>query len=106
MEVTMSDFEQKSILGEIQDRVRNEFVQNLDALVVEGLVKKGFEFSTHDELSDFVANRCSMDDCQGMPYKYCYVDGEPFFVICDEMRIAPDKNNPGFVKCGLQYAFI
>ena len=66
----------KSLVG-----FKEQFDQEVERRVVEGLRRKGFTFETEEQLKEFYQSRCSMSTSIYISTKNTYlVDEEPFLI--------------------------
>jgi len=71
----MSDYLQK-----IVEHLSKKTSKQIDDFIIEGLRRKGFEFENTFDLEQFIKERCTAADHQGVQQKTFYVDETPFLI--------------------------
>jgi hypothetical protein len=72
------------IVEDLSKKLHNE----IDNLFIEGLKKKGFEFSDRYEIEDFVKQNCRCEDNPNTKERIYYVFNIPFFLHNYEITIS------------------
>jgi len=78
----------QKIQSDIVSKTLAELNERLDQLLVEGLKRKGFVFSTKVKLERFIKNRCRVEEYTVSNQKLFYVNDKPFLIY--DMKIEPN----------------
>lgn len=85
----------KSLHYAIVDQINEGLIRKLESLVIEGLKKKGFEFTDENELRDFIKTRCRRVDHVDKKEHVYFVDDTPFFLHKYEIIIETPQERDG-----------
>lgn len=64
----------------LTQELSNNLISEMEKIFIEGLKRKGFEFSSKIEIERFVSTRCRCDDNIQHKEKMYYVDDVPFLL--------------------------
>lgn len=93
----------KNIQDEIIQKVTSDLYDKLEALIIEGLKRKGFVFSTYEETCLFVKQNCrKTENIQQKKHIY-YVNNIPFFLHKYEVIYEPITEDNNGIKITANY---
>ncbi|AOR28943.1 hypothetical protein FORMB_19130 [Formosa sp. Hel1_33_131] len=91
--------EQLEFISNIQDELIQGFRykqnRSLDYYAIAGLKRKGFEFKTPLEFSDFIKERCKCVDYASVKKRFYSVDGVPFLLHRYKTELITDPTITG-----------
>jgi hypothetical protein len=85
---TISDFNyDQSLIGEVVCSLQNNLLNKLESIIVEGLKRKGYEFSSTDEFEAFVKEFCRCEDNLDKKERTYFVNNTPFLLLKHETTL-------------------
>jgi hypothetical protein len=88
---------------ELNLMIINSLNNKLDDLFVEGLKRKGFEFSNKTELMEFIKSNCRCEDNIVLQQRTYFVNDIPFFLHCYEVIFEPITEDNNGIKMNANY---
>jgi hypothetical protein len=88
---------------ELNLMIINSLNNKLDDLFVEGLKRKGFEFSNKIELMEFIKSNCRCEDNIVLQQRTYFVNDIPFFLHCYEFIFEPITEDNNGIKMNANY---
>lgn len=74
-----------SVESSIVTEISNKLVEKFDALMVEGLKRKGYEFTSRHDLENFIRESVRCVDNNATKQRTYLVNDVPFFLHCYEV---------------------
>ena len=86
----------KPLFNEIGRQIMQELIETSlsgienkqNDLIIEGLKRKGFDFSNHFELIDFIKENCTATNNQDLKITTYFVNGIPFLAYFDKREFS------------------
>lgn len=75
------------LITDVIGRLSSQLNKKLEDFMIEGLVRKGFEFENRSELENFIKSNCRCEDRTDIKQRTYFVNDIPFFLHCYEIEM-------------------
>lgn len=86
MEFNKDMLENENFISNIHNEIIKSLNSKFDEYIVEGLKRKGFEFSNKKEVEEFVKLNCTCEDYKDIQERIFFVKSIPFFLHNYEVK--------------------